>query len=1041
MTERIGLIAWMVKSRVAPNLLMLFLIVGGLLASTKIKQEVFPEFDFDMVTVTVAYPGASPEEVEQGIVLPVEEAVRGLDGIDEVSATANEGVGVVNVELLRDADQSRVHQDIQQRVAQIRTFPDDAEDPTVTLAARRRGVLSLVLHGPTDERTLRDIAEDVRDRLLAHESITQVDLVNVRAFEIHVEVPQEQLRAHGLTLADVAARIRTASVELPGGSVQTRGGELLLRVKDRRDWARQYAEIPIAAAANGSVVRLREVATIHEGFEDVDRYAFYDDNPSIGIDVFRVGDETPVGVSDAVYDVMAETDAVLPDGVAWAIHNDRSTYYRQRLGLLVKNAFIGLVLVLIVLGLFLDMRLAFWVTLGIPTSFLGALIFLLGMDQSINIISLFAFIIALGIVVDDAIVAGENIYEQRQHGVSFAQAAVAGAKDVAVPIGVSILSNIIAFLPLLFIPGVLGKIWKVIPVVVITVFLLSWVESLLILPAHLAHEKRRAEGAPPGPFERLNRIFTGALARFIDRVYAPFLRGSLRWRWVTVAAGLASLVVMAGFVAGGRIGMIFMPRVESDVAVVTAVLPFGSPKERIEEVRGHLARAAARTIEQNGGDVLADGVASAVNDNQIEVTIFLTDPEIRPLSTTAVTKRWRAEVGELVGLRSLRFEADRGGPGSGAALTIELSHRDIDTLDQASRALAAALAEFPNVKDIDDGRAEGKEQLDFTLKPEGESLGLTSQEVARQVRDAFYGAIAVRQQRARNEVTVLVRRPQAERASEFDVESLLIRTPSGADVPLHEVADVKRGRSYTAIQRRNARRVTPVSADVQPIREVEQVRGPLLASVLPELQRRFPGLTHGFQGRQAERAESVGALFDGLLLALAALYFLLGVPFRSYVQPLVVMFAIPFGAVGAVLGHYIMGYSLNLLSLMGVVALSGVVVNDALVLVDYANRKRDGGASATQAAMEAGTRRFRPVILTTMTTFGGLAPMIFETSRQARFIIPMALSVGFGIVVATAITLVLVPALYVIADEASVGMRKLIGRFGGHTGGAGAPAE
>ncbi len=1025
--ERAGIIGWMVKSRVAPNLLMLFLIVGGLLSSLKIKQEVFPEFDLDLVTVSVAYPGASPEEVEQGIVLPVEEAVRGLDGIEEVTAIANETVATVNVELIRGADHARVHQDIQQRVAQIRTFPDDAEDPIVTLGSRRRGVLSLMLHGPADERTLRDIAEDVRDRLLAHGSITQIDVVNVRAFEIHVEVPQDTLRAHGLTLADVAARIQAASVELPGGSVETRGGELMLRVKDRRDWARQYAEIPIVSLPGGAVVRLRDLASIGEGFEDVDRYAFYGEHQTIQLDVFRVGDETPIGVSDAVVEVMEETEALLPDGVSWVIHNDRSLYYKQRLSLLLKNAFLGLVLVIVVLGLFLELRLAFWVTLGIPTTFLGSLIFLLGMDVSINIISLFAFIIALGIVVDDAIVAGENIYEQRQRGVSFARAAVRGAKDVAVPIGVSIISNVIAFLPLLFIPGVLGKIWKVIPVVVITVFMLSWVESLLVLPAHLAHDRRRAEGERPGLSERVTNACTRALGWFVARVYAPLLSRALSFRWLTFATCLAALILAAGFVAGRRVGVIFMPRVEADVAVVTAVLPFGSPKERVEEVRQLLAQTGAEVIERHGGEALAEGVASTVNDNVVEVTMFLTDPEIRPLSTTEVTDRWRELTGPLLGLRTLRFEADRGGPGSGLALTIELSHRDIETLDRASEALAAALAEFPNVKDIDDGRAEGKEQLDFKLKPSGESLGLTSAEVARQVRNAFYGAIATRQQRGRNEVTVLVRRPAAERASEFDIESLLIRTPSGTDVPLREVAEVSRGRSYTAIKRRDARRVATVAADVQPIAEIERVRGPLTSTILPELVRQFPGLTFSFQGRQAEQAESVSALFDGLLLALCALYFLLGVPFRSYVQPLVVMIAIPFGAVGAVLGHYVMGYALSLLSLMGIVALSGVVVNDALVLVDYANRCRDAGATPFAAAMEAGTRRFRPVLLTTLTTFGGLAPMIFETSRQAQFIIPMALSVGFGILVATGITLLLVPSLYVIAEEATASARRIFG--------------
>jgi multidrug efflux pump subunit AcrB len=792
----------MVGSRVAPNLLMLFLIVGGLFVTTRIKQEVFPAFELDMVTVSVPYPGASPEEVEQGVVLPIEEAVRGLEGIEEVSAKASENLGVVRLELLSDSDKERTQQEIQQAVDQIRTFPLDAEEPTVSLVARRRGVLRLVLYGNTSERTLRELAEEVRDRLLTDPQITQVEVVGGRAFELHVEVPEDELRAHRLTLQQIAQRLAAGSVELPGGSIKTKGGELLVRVRDRRDWAQQFAEVPIATLPGGSVVKLGDIAKVNEGFEDVERYARFDDQPSISIDVFRVGEQTPIGVSDAAREVMLASEATLPDGIRWEVRNDRSDYYRGRLSLLVKNATLGLILVLIVLGLFLELRLAFWVTMGIPTSFLGALVFLLGMDVSINIISMFAFIVALGIVVDDAIVAGENIYEYRRRGMSFVQAAIQGAKDVAVPIAVSILSNIIAFLPLLFVPGTLGKVWKVIPVVTITVFIISWVESLLVLPAHLAHAP--PEPANPGPLRRLQQRCARGLERFVERVYAPFVNGLLRWRWLTMALGLAALIVAWGYVAGGRIGVILMPRVESDVSVVTAVLPVGSPAERVESVRRQLSAAARDVAAEHGGHQLSRGVYSQVENNTVEVTMYLTEPEVRPMSTTAVTKLWRKRVGAIAGLRSMRFEADRGGPGSGAALTIELSHRDIPTLERASKALAARLSEFPNVTDVDDGRNAGKRQLDFRLLPAGASLGLTSTDIGRQVRNSFYGAIALRQQRQRNELTVLVRRPEQERASEYDIETLMIRTPSGSDVPLREVAEVVRGRSFTDITRRDA---------------------------------------------------------------------------------------------------------------------------------------------------------------------------------------------------------------------------------------------
>jgi len=1012
-----GPIAWMVGNRVTPNLLMIVLLLGGLFMSQRIKQEVFPEYDLDRVTVTVAYPGASPEEVEQGILLAIEEGIRGLEGIKEITATASEGSARVDAELLADAGHQKIYQEIRQEVDRITTFPKDAEEPQVSLVTHRHQVIDLQLYGDVSERILRELAEQVRDRLLQHAGITQVDLRGVRDYEILVEVPGAQLRAHGLTLGEVADRIGAAAVEVPGGTIETHGGDLLLRIKDRRDWARQFARIPILTTASGSRLLLDDIATVREGFADADRLGYYNGKRSVEIDIYRVGEQTPLQVSEAVHQAMAEIQPDLPPGVHWAINRDRSEIYQQRLQLLLKNAAMGLALVLVLLGLFLEYRLAFWVTMGIPISFLGAILFLPGMGVSINIVSMFAFIIALGIVVDDAIVAGENIYEYRQ-GMDWAQAAIQGARDVALPIHFSILTNIAAFLPLYFIPGTMGKVWKAIPLVVISVFLISWVESLLILPSHLAHARPHRAGR----CTRFQQRFAGLLARFIDKVYRPSLEFFLHWRWLTVAVGLGLLAVVYGFVFSGRIGMILMPRIESDRAVVTAVLPVGSPATRVEAVQAKLVQTMAEVAKENGGEQLLVGIFSLIEENEVQVSAYLTPPGVRPLNTGVVTDLWRQRVGEVAGLQSLRFESDRGGPGSGASLTVELSHRDIATLDRASSALAERLAEFTNVKDIDDGYAPGKQQLDFRITPAGESLGLSADAVGRQVRNAFYGAEALRQQRGRNEVKVRVRLPEAERESEFDVEHLMIRTPAGTYVPLPQIAEVSRGRAYTTINRRNGRRTVTVTADVVPMGETGQVKTVLDATILPRLARDFPGLTYGYEGRQADMKESMQSLFTGFGLALGVIYFLLAIPFRSYSQPLIVMVAIPFGVVGAVIGHLLMGYNLSLMSMMGIVALSGVVVNDSLVLIDYANRRRRDGESALAAIRTAGTRRFRPILLTTVTTFGGLAPMIFETSRQARFLIPMALSLGFGILFATLITLILVPCLYMAAEDFFVGV-------------------
>ncbi len=1011
-----GPVAWMVHNRVTPNILMFVFLVGGLFMATRIKQEVFPEFELDVVTVRVPYPGSSPEEVEQGIVLAIEEAVRGIEGVKEILGTAAEGSGAVRVELQEGANGQKAYQEIQQQVDRIITFPEEAEKPRVTLVARRREVLNVQIYGEADEWSLRELAEHVRDRLLQDPRITQVELEGARPFEVHIEVSAENLRAYGLTLEEIARKIDATSVEVPGGGLKTEGGEVLLRFNERRNWAREFAEIPIVTTPEGVVLYLEDIARVIDGFEDSDQVASYNGRRAIGVAIYRVGEQTPIGISDAVHEAMEEIAADLPPGVDYAINRDRSKIYRQRLELLLKNAFLGLLLVLVVLGLFLEFKLAFWVTMGIPISFLGGILFLPGMDVTINMISMFAFILALGIVVDDAIVAGENIYEYRQKGMNPVEAAIRGARDVMLPISFSIITNIIAFMPLLFVPGTMGKIWGVIPLVVMVVFVISWVEALFILPVHLAHPG--AHRNPVSAFlHRQQQRFSRFFQKLVTRYYGPFLDFCIRNRYLTVCTGIAILLIVFGYVLSGRMGLILMPKVESDRAVVTARLPYGSAFSKVAGVRDRLVAEADAVAGENGGTGLVEGIYAEIEENNIEVTVYLTDPDVRPISTAAFTHLWREKVGALPGLQSLRFESDRGGPGRGPSITMELSHRDIEVLDRASTDLANTLIEFADVKDIDDGYDPGKQQLDFQLKPEGRGLGLTSQAVARQMRAAFYGAEALRQQRGRNEVKVKVRLPEDRRLSEYEIEQMLIRTPSGRDVPLMQIAEVTRARAYTSITRRDGRRTVNVTANVEPIDRTQQVLDTLKAEYLPRLVADYPGLSYRFEGRQADLKDALNSLVYGLALAMIIIFVLLAVPFRSYVQPAIVMMAIPFGIVGAVLGHLIMGYSMSIISLQGIVALSGVVVNGSLIMIDYANRRRREGHSAFEAIHMAGLRRFRPILLTTLTTFGGLTPMIFETSRQARFMIPMAISLGYGILFATVITLLLVPCLYLVIED------------------------
>jgi len=1019
--EERGAIAWMAGNSVASNLLMLILMIGGLLIATQIKQEVFPEFDTDIVTVTVPYPGASPEEVEQGIILAIEEAVQGLDGVDEVTSSAREGVGVVTVELLLGADLQKLASDIESEVDRISTFPDDAEEPEVEILSRKRDVVSIVVYGDQNEIVLRNVAEQLRDFLLQDKNITQVELEDVPDLEISIEIPQQTLRRYGLTTGEVASRLAAGSIDLPGGGIKTDAGEVLVRMKERRDTAQQFASLPVVSNNDGSIVRLGEMATIKDGFEDTDYRAEYNGKPALMIEIYRIGEQTPIDVANAVFAQMEAFDEHLPPGIKLAAVKDRSEVFKQRADLLSRNAFLGLALVLVLLSIFLEARLAFWVTMGIPISFLGAFLMMAMTGVSINMVSMFAFIIALGIVVDDAIVVGENIYKFRQQGLPFVQAAIAGVREVAVPVTFSVLTNIVAFMPLYFIPGTMGKIMMTIPVVVISVFAISLVESLFVLPAHLGHlnDRHKRKGPMAWLHERQQR-FSAFFTRMIEKYYGPFLDKVLHTRYITIAIAVAVLLVTIAYVKSGRMGMSMFPKIESDYAQASVTLPYGAPIERTEQIARQIMSAADEIIAENGGDQLAVGTFSQLGrsgSHQARIRVYLTDAEIRPISTDQFTKLWRQRSGEFVGVESISFSSDSGGPGSGAALTMELSHRDLSVLENASEELAAALESYSQVKDIDDGFAPGKQQLDFTLKPAARSLGLTASEVARQVRNAYDGADVLKQQRGRNEITIVVRLPKKERISEYNLEQMILRNSEGIEIPLLDAVEIKRGRAYITIDRRSGRRIVTVTADVTPRPQAGQVIAALEEETIPNLLNRYAGLSLSYEGRQADMEESFQGLVSGLLLALLLIYLLLAIPFRSYIQPAIIMVSIPFGMVGATLGHLAMGYSLSIMSLLGVVALSGVVVNDSLVLIDFANRRHHGGESAHDAVLAAGMQRFRPIMLTTLTTFFGLAPMIFETSRQARFLIPMAISLGFGILFATLIALILVPVLYMVVED------------------------
>jgi multidrug efflux pump subunit AcrB len=997
---------------------MVILLFGGFLQLTSMQKEVFPDFTFDAITVSVSFPGSTPEDSEQGIVLAIEEAVRGLESVVEINSTARQGGATVMIEYERGTNEQKFYQEVQQAIDRIRTFPEDAEEPRISLASRRREVIDVVIYGDASEHVLRNIAEEARFVLLSHPSISQIDYQTSKNLEVHIQPSLEDLRRYGLSFQDISRRVSQTSVEIPGGSVRTQGGEILVRFDERKDFAKEFAQIPILTTPSGAIVRLEDVAKVDEAFEDTIQLDFYEGQAAMGLEIYRVGEQTPLEVTTAVREVMADFESSLPAGINFAIRNDRSEIYQQRQNLLLKNGAIGLCLVLFLLGIFLEPRLAFWVTMGIPISFLGAFVFLPEMGVTLNMISMFAFLIALGIVVDDAIVVGENIYENRQNGMPPMQAAIAGVRQVAVPVTFSILTNIVAFLPLYFVPGFVGKIWKVIPLVVGTVFIVSLIEALAILPAHLGHLKDKPDRGFMKTVHGFQQRVSHLLRNLIYNFYGPFLDWCMRHRYLVTSASVAILLVSLAYAMSGRLGMTLFPSVDSDYTYVSARLPLGSPESLIYEVKDQIDAAAKRVVAQNGGDQLSEGIFTQVQGDNISSRIYLTPPGVRPIENQEVAQLWREELGPVPAAEAMRFQSNRGGPGGrGSDLTIELAHSDVRVLEQASEQLADALSQYPSTKDIDDGYTPGKMQLDFRLKPEGRSLGLSSSDVASQIRAAFYGSQAIRQQRGRDEVRVLVKLPEAESRSRYSIEQMMIKTPSGAFVPLRKIADFQWGRAYTSIERRDGRRIVEVEAGVEPRDEVTQIINSLREEVLPQLLRDYPGLSYSFAGAQADIRESLAGLGQGFLLSCFLIYFLLAIPFASYTQPAIVMTALPFGMVGAIIGHWIMGYSLSVISMMGIVALCGVVINDSLIMIAFANDQRRAGLDRFQSMHNAGVRRFRPILLTTMTTFFGLAPMIFETSRQARFMIPMAISLGYGLVFATAITLVLIPSLYLILED------------------------
>lgn len=1047
-----GLIGWFARNGVAANLMLLVIVVSGAIVLMDLKQEIFPELSLDVITIETRYRGAGPEEVEDAICVRVEEALQGIDGIKRMTSTANEGAGLVTLELVLGYDIRNVLDDVKAGVDAIDTFPEGVEKPVVHELTSRFQVINVAVAGETDLATLKRIGEQVRDGLTALPEISQALLLNVPPYEISIEVSDEALLRLGLTFDRVAEAVRQFSVDLPGGSVKTANGEILFRTKGQAYSGDEYKNLPLLTRPDGTRIYLRDVATVIDGFEDLAVSARFDGKPAVMVKVFRVGEQNAISISEAVQAYVERASASVPNGIEIFTWHNSARYLESRVDLLVKNALTGLLLVFVVLALFLRLRLAFWITLGIPISFLGAIALMPTFGVSINMVSLFSFILVLGIVVDDAIVVGENIHTTQVRTGKGPSAAIRGTYEVLVPVTFGVLTTMAAFSPMLFVPGVTGKFMAVFPLIILPTLFFSLIESNLILPSHLAHYKRPASARNPNPIARLWNgffdLFSNGLDWCIQHAYRPLLRVALDWRYVTVALALFAVLLTVGLIGSGTVRMVLFPVAESDNVVAFLTMPRDAPVQSTVAGVASLERAAAEVrrqiVAEGGSDPVLHMLSSigehpyraiqggpmgsgatARGDYLGEIDLELLPSEQRTVSAEQIANRWRELAGQIPGAVELSIEHDL--VGARKAIDLQLSGTDLGKVREVAETVKSRLAEYAGVFDVSDTYRAGKPEIELALTTEGEALGLTLQGLGRQVRQGFFGEEAQRIQRDRDDLRVMVRYPEAYRRSLGDLERMRVRTPEGDEVPFSTVAIGSYGRGPASITRIDRQRSINVQAEIDgTVTSTREVTAALETQFLPNLMARYPSVSYSFEGDEAEFAESVEGLAKGFGVIMFVMYGMLAIPLKSYWKPAIILSAIPFGMIGAIWGHAMLGLEVSFLSMCGMVALAGVVVNDALVMVAFINRNARRRASLKNAVRQAGEARFRAILLTSLTTAAGVTPLILEESLQAQFLIPMAVALAAGVLFATAVTLVLVPALYLIMDDVRSATRWMV---------------
>jgi multidrug efflux pump subunit AcrB len=962
--------------------------------------------------------------VEKGVVLKIEEAINDVDGIKRVESDSYESYAMMWIEPHEGTDLSRLLDDIQSRVDAIPHFPAEAEKPIISQPEILFPALTVQISGDLNERSMKAIADEIRLELLAYPEISAAEVLGARDYEIGIEISEQQLREYHLTLGDVANIISRSSLDLPAGSVQTENGDIMLRTLGQAYVQQDFEAIVLKTWPDGTRLLLGDIATVDDGFVDSRGFSTFNGKYSLGINVFAMGKQDIIETAEAAKRYVAEKQAQLPDGAKLEIWWDSTYYLEGRLGMMMKNLAVGALLVFVILALFLEIKLAFWVMLGIPVCFLGAMALINTpyIDASLNLISIFGFILVLGIVVDDAIIMGESAYtEQELHGHSV-ESIVNGVYKVATPATFGVLTTIVAFTPTLFIDGIFGAFPEACGWVVILCLTFSLVESKWILPAHLAHSKptrNRLLLQVDHVQEAINRWLNG----FVENRYRPLMQRCVANRYITLAFFLSLLVLCGGLLSGGVVRTVLSPDMPGEFLEMELRMSPGTPEERTLQVITEISQALQQIDEDyqakagNKDKLVAHMGVYGFDRINGRIDVELTKEDQRSLSTREIEQRWRDRIGKVHGADVVAI-SNSDGPNFGPSVAFDLMHKDLNTLSMAAADLEEAMTHYAGLYDIRNGASDMADEFHLDILPEAEALGLTRYDLASQVRHAFYGAEAQRVQRGIDEIKVMVRYPRADRENINSLNSMFIRTPEGDEVPFETVATANVRQGLLKATRINFQRAVEITAEAdKSLVEPDQVIRDIEDKVIPQLLQKYPGLDYSVSGLAEEEAKMAISMGIGFALALFGIYALLAIPTHSYLQPLIIMGVIPFGVIGAVVGHWLTGHAISMMSVMGLIALSGVVVNDSLILVDYVNRAVGGGGDRHQAVVEAGVRRFRAIILTSMTTFFGLAPILMETSVQAQMIVPMAISLAFGILFATVITLLLVPCLYIILED------------------------